>query len=118
MILAQQHALQLAYNGKSDEYCHPEELCIIFLLIKCTCFGIMVRFKSVLVDECQNVQCSTESRAIGTVNTTDKSFYDIRLRNSALAEILEQLPWITVRTDFYIYVCQARLVSQVNYTQE
>ena len=31
LILASQHALQLVDNGRSDAYCHPEEICIIFL---------------------------------------------------------------------------------------
>lgn len=67
---------------------------------------------------CSSGQLPAESRATGTVNTTDKSFYDTKLKNSALAQILVWLLWLSVKADVYICVCQARLVSLVNYTQE
>lgn len=67
---------------------------------------------------CSSGWLPAESRATGTVNTTDKSFYDIRLRNLTLAQILEWLLWLGVEADVYICICQARLVSLVNYTQE
>lgn len=35
-----------------------------------------------------------------------------------LAQVLEWLPWRDVKADVYIFVCQAGLVSLVNYTQE
>lgn len=65
---------------------------------------------------CSSGQLPAESRATGTVNTTDKSFYDMKLKNSALAQILVWLLWLSVKADVYICVCQARLVSLVNYT--
>lgn len=41
----------------------------------------------------------------------------MRIKNSALAHILAWLLWLSVKADVYICVCQARLVSLVNYTQ-
>lgn len=112
LMLGQQPALQLVCSGRSDEYHHPEETCI-------TSSNQMHMFwHNVEVQICSSGQLLAESRATGTVNTADKSFYDMRLKNSALAQILVWLLWLSVKADVYICVCQARLVSLVNYTQK
>lgn len=59
-------------------------------------------------------QWVAESRSAGIANTTDRSFYDARLKNSSLADGQGPLIWACIRGS--VGACQVRSLSSVNYT--
>ncbi|ERE73117.1 hypothetical protein H671_5g14492 [Cricetulus griseus] len=59
-------------------------------------------------------QWVAESRSTGIVNTTDRSVYDARLKNSALADGQEPLIWAWIHSS--VGVCQILAASPQTFT--
>lgn len=78
------------------------------MFVKCTCSDSNDSSDVFCWATARGAQRVAASRGTGIVNATDKSFFDARLRNSALADCQELLIWLRFRA---VSVCQVRLVS-------
>lgn len=72
--------------------------CLLSLVFaKCTCSDSSDRSDVFCWVSARGAQWVAASRSTGIVNTTDRSFDDARLKNSALADGQEPLIWAWIR---------------------